>query len=94
MWLPFRRSLLFAKALVVVSLRSKQLLEVRLAVHNSLHGRVVSEGHNHVAVAALEAVLVEHFLALLLLDDCLLSSIYSLVACVALLSVQVSPTEL
>jgi hypothetical protein len=90
---PLSRGLLFSEALIIVTLGGKQLLEVRLAIHHPLHGCIISEGNDHTTVAALEAGLVEHLLALLLFNDGLLSGIDSLVAYMALLSVQGSLTE-
>lgn len=90
---PLSSGLLFPETLIVVALGSKQLLEVRLAVHHTLHGSVVSEGHDHIAVAALQARLVEHLLALFLLNDGLLGGIDGLVAHMALLSVQGGPAK-
>lgn len=93
LWLPLGTGLFFAKTLVVVTLSSKELFEVGLAVHNSLHGCIVSEGNDYTAVATLETGLVEHLLTLLLLNYGLLGGIDSLVAHMALLSVQCGLTE-
>lgn len=88
MGLPLGGDLLLAESLIIVALLCKELLEVRLAVDNALHGSIVAKGDNDIAVGTLEACLVEDLLALLLLNHSLLSGIHCLVASMALLSVQ------
>jgi hypothetical protein len=50
LWGPVLGVLILAKALIVVTLSGEELLEVGLAIENSLHGRVISEGEVTFAV--------------------------------------------
>jgi hypothetical protein len=72
--------LILAKALIVVTLGGKELLEMRLAIENTLHGSVVSKGECTFAVRALQTTLVESLLVFFVFHHYFLSDIHCLVA--------------
>jgi len=51
-FLPFPGELLFTEPLVVVAFLGKELLEVRFAIHHSLHRRVITQSQHDLAVRA------------------------------------------
>lgn len=78
--LPVLRVLILTKALVVVTLGGKELLEVGLAIENPLHGSIVTKGEGTFAVRAFQAGLVESLPVFFILHHDFLCKINSLVA--------------
>jgi hypothetical protein len=69
---PLRGVPLLSEALIVIALGSKQLLEVRLAICDTVHGGVVSKRKDNLAMSATQTSLVEELLLFFVFNDNLL----------------------